>query len=130
MPSNPRIAALPAVQLYVLREAQAIYEAQRRTRRTLPPAESPEAGMEMGHLYCGCLAVLIDPARPAGHDALLRLVATKAGMRLPMAHLLVNDECPDALLPPELRTLFEGAQDEAERVERLALSVLGGPDAK
>ena len=133
MAADPRLANLPALRGLAEEEARAHYEAYGLAYSAIYPAQTLRPwGAYHGDRdaeIAAHLALLCDLDLPASRDAVARLVAERAKIRLWAVHLLLlgGTEYPPEW-PPSLTDALASATG-TEALTLIALHVLGRSDA-
>lgn len=134
MPADPRLAALPALRKRAEEEAReakdawvAAIRAAGGTRFLVEETIATRDMLGVEQEATAHLTLLADLSRPASRDAVVRLVAAKARIKVYALHALLAGAIP---YPPEWSTdlcdRVAAAESEAEALTLIAVSVLGG----
>lgn len=134
MAADPRLANLPALRKLAEEEARARMELFHRQNPPPNPGARLPVWADFSRSYREELTaveieILSDLTRPASRDAVCRLVAERAKIRLWAVHLLLlgGTEYPPEW-PPSLTDALASATD-TEALTLIALHVLGRSDA-
>lgn len=122
MPADPRLLALPALQRLAKEQAN---EAHRCLYGR------PADGSRLEEWTAAHLSLLADLSRPASRDAVARLAANRARIKVHAMHALIIGAIPyPPEWPPDLCGRLTAAESEAEALTLIALTTLGAPDAR